>query len=157
MLICCIFSGCSEHTVSDVTPKVTSFRCDFEIVDSDLSGQMSVNREGDLSVIFSGPDIINGTAIRVKEDSVILEFQGISERYSREETPKDSPAVLLYDAFCNSQSKTPKLSDGDITVETATNNGKCTLTLNGMRFITKIETPQHIFILSNHVETNESS
>ncbi len=108
-------------------------------------------------MIFSGPDIINGTAIRVKEESVILEFQGISERYSLEETPKDSPAVLLYDAFSNAQSKAPTLSDGDIIVETATTDGKCTLTLNGMGFVTKIETPQHIFTLSNHVEINDLS
>ena len=157
MLICCIFSGCSEHKVSDITPKITSFKCDFEITESDLSGQLSVNSEGDLSVIFNGPDIINGTAVRVKEESVILEFQGISERYSRDETPDDSPAVLLYDAFSNAQSKIPTLSDGDIIVQTATNDGKCRLTLNGMGFVTKIETPQHIFTFSNHVEINDLS
>ena len=58
--------GCSNHTVSDVEPIVKGFKCDFSVADSDLSGELFVNNEGDLSMVFSGPDIINNVGIRVK-------------------------------------------------------------------------------------------
>ncbi len=135
-------------------PKTASFGCDFSINDSDLSGSISVNSEGDLSVIFNGPDIINGTAVRVKEESVILEFQGISERYSREETPPDSPAVLLYDALICARNKKPTVIDGEIAIRDSTSNNKFTITLNGMGFVTKAELDEITFIFTNHIEMN---
>lgn len=154
VIICCLFSGCSKHEIEEIKPKVTSFQCDFEIIDSDLSGQLSVNNEGDLSIIFKGPDIINGTAIRVKEESIIVEVQGISERYSRADTPSNSPALLLYDAFIASKTKRPNVKNSEIVVTGVANDNAFVLTLNGMGFISKADFENLNFIFTNHIELN---
>lgn len=144
--------GCSNGPISDISPKCNNFKCDFEIAGSDLSGELSVNAEGDLSLVFSGPDIINGTGIRVKENSVIIEFQGISERYSRNDAPKDSPALHIYDALIE-MPKCEPLFDGDETVIKGNSpSGNFTAVLDGKGFITRmsfLEIESDI-ILKNH-------
>ena len=134
-LICCLFCGCSNGILSDISPITKGFSCKFSIADSDLSGQLSVNLEGDLSLIFNGPDIINGIGIRVKEESVIVEVDGISERYPRNDAPPDSPALLIYDALSAAKDFSPT-ADGDRIIL----KGKdCILMLDGYGYITKME------------------
>lgn len=145
--------GCSNHTVSDVEPIVKGFKCDFSVADSDLSGELFVNNEGDLSMVFSGPDIINNVGIRVKEESVIIEVQGISERYSRSEAPKDSPALHIYDALLYMKSLTPKIIDNAITVEGSSQSGGFTAILNGTGYITELRFDKidMVFKFDNHI------
>lgn len=135
VLLCCFFCGCSNGNLSDISPITKGFLCSFSVADSDLSGNLSVNAEGDLSLVFSGPDIINGIGIRVKEESVIIEVDGISERYPRNEVPTDSPALLIYDALTTAKDFSPT-TDGDRIVL----KGKdFLLTLDGYGYITEME------------------
>lgn len=139
--------------MSDVEPIVKGFKCDFSVADSDLSGELFVNNEGDLSMVFSGPDIINNIGIRVKEETVIIEVQGMSERYSRSEAPTDSPALYIYDSLISMKSLSPKITDDVITVKGSSQSGGFTAILNGTGYITelrfdKIDT---VFKFDNHI------
>ena len=144
--------GCSNDSISDISPKCNNFKCDFEIAGSDLSGEMSVNVEGDLSLVFSGPDIINGTGIRVKENSVIIEFQGISERYVRSDAPKDSPALHIYDALIQIPNCEPLLDGEETVVKGKSLSGDFTAELDGKGCIIRISFPEieSEIILKNH-------
>ena len=135
VILCCLFCGCSNGILSDISPITKGFSCDFSIADSDLSGQLSVNIEGDLSLVFEGPDIINGIGIRVKEESIIIEVDGISERYPRNDAPPDSPALLIYDALSAAKDISPAADSDRIILK-----GKdYLLTLDGYGYITKME------------------
>ena len=157
LLICCILSGCSKHETENIIPLVKGFECDFSIADSDLNGQLSVNQEGDLSLVFSGPDIINGVGIRVKEESVIVEVKGISERYSINEAPSNSPALLLYYALISMADKHPKVIDNKIQIIGSSQSCGYKATLNGTGQIVSIDFEENDITLNftNHVETKQ--
>ena len=156
MLICIGLCGCSNQSKLDVTPIAKGFECDFSITDSSVSGEMSVNIEGDLSFIFSGPDIINTLSIRIKEQSVILEVQGISERYKREEVPKDSPLLLIYDALLSmpTDELDVTVSDSKTIVSGNNANGNYKATLDGTGHITEISFSKSDTVIqfSNHID-----
>lgn len=138
VLLCCLFCGCSNNSLTDISPITNKFSCNFSVADSDLSGQLSVNAEGDLSLVFGGPDIINGIGIRVKEESVIIEVDGVSERYARSEVPTDSPALLIYDALTVAKNFSPT-ADGDrIVLIGKGDSGGFSLTLDGYGYITEM-------------------
>ncbi len=99
---------------------------------------MSVNSEGELSIIFTKPDFINGLGIRVKEESVITEVQGISERYSRNEAPDDSPALYIYDILCVANSFEAEIINDEITLSGTCLSGDFSLKLNGTGYISQI-------------------
>lgn len=140
MLIFACLCGCSKQAYNDVLPITKGFECEFEVVDSNLSGNMFINVEGELSFIFESPDIINSMAIRIKEDSVILEVHNLSERYRRDSVPNDSPLLLIYDALlsmsCDALETT--VSDSNILVMSSNQNGSYKATIDGNGFITKI-------------------
>ncbi len=146
--------GCSKHGATDIKPKAFGFKCDFTVEGSDLSGEMSVNAEGDLSMVFTGPDIINGTGVRVKEDSIIVEVHGISQRYKRSDAPNDSPAILIYDALVEMKSATPVISDGEIKVFSAGNSGEFSATLDGTGHIILFSFAESdtVLHLKNHID-----
>lgn len=153
--MCCI-CGCSKDDVSDITPITKSFKCDFSIEGSDLNGELSVNSEGDLSIVFSGPDIINGTAIRIREESVIIDVQGAVERYARDTVPEDSPALYIYDALTATENLKPKVNNNKIYIDGDCLSGGFSAVLNGTGFITELtlhDTGTTVFF-NNHFRIN---
>ena len=147
--------GCSNHKASDIEPITRGFKCNFSVVDSDLSGELFVNAEGDLSMIFKGPDIINNVGIRVKEESVIIEVAGLSERYSRADAPNDSPALYAYDAFISMNDFTPFFENDVISVSGKSKSGGFKALINGTGYITELHFDNIDTVLNfeNHVIT----
>ncbi len=95
---------------------------------------MTVDENRDLTVVFSTPEKIAGFGMTVQTDGVIIELQGITEKYSMQEIPGDSPAVKLYNALITAEGLTPSGNDGEITVE----HEDFSALLNGTGFITQI-------------------
>ena len=145
--------GCSNHKASDIEPITKGFNCDFSIVSSDLSGELSINSEGDLSIVFSGPDIINNVGIRVKEESIIIEVHGISERYTRAQAPQDAPALYIYDALASINKLTPVVKNDEIYISGKCKSGNFKAILNGTGYITKLMFDQidTVFVFENHI------
>ena len=108
----CFAVGCSNSKGNEITPILSGFKCDFTIEGSELSGEIKVENDGVLTVSFSGDDIINGLKMQVKQEAVTVDVNGITETYSREDVPENSPAFYIYDALIASKNIKPK-SDGD--------------------------------------------
>lgn len=136
--MCCALCGCSKSETADITPITNGFKCDFSIKDSDLSGELSVNQDGYLTVIFSGPDIINGTSISVKEEIIIIEVQGVTEQYARSTVPDDSPALYIYDALLAADGIEPEIIDDEIQISGICRSGDFTAVLSGTGFLNSI-------------------
>ncbi len=144
--------GCSKQRYYDIIPVTENIKCDFKIENSDLAGELTINAEGDLSLIFTSPDNIKDTGIRIKEECFIIEVHGISNRYPINEAPKDSPAICLYDAFNASKSISPTLIDDVITVKGSSESCDFSMEISNAGYITKISLGDHtVFLFSNHV------
>lgn len=104
-------------------------------------------------MVFSGPDIINNVGIRVKEETVIIEVQGISERYSRSEAPTDSPALYIYDSLISMENLTPMAVDDVVMVKGSGQSGSFTAILNGTGYVTelKFDKIDTVLKLENHI------
>lgn len=124
--------------MSDITPITSGFECDFSIEGSDLSGELSVSRDKTLTVVFSGPDIINGTSICINGEVVKVEVQGITEKYARSTVPESSPALCIYDALISAEGITPTVKNDEIYIEGESRSGNFSAALNGTGFITEI-------------------
>lgn len=106
-------------------------------------------------MIFKGPDIINNVGIRVKEESVIIEVQGISERYSRDETPKDSPALHIYDALLSMDKLKPIIKNSSVIISGKSESGNFKAILSDSGYITELHFDEISTSLSfkNHVKS----
>ena len=124
--------------MSDITPITSGFECEFLVEGSDLAGEMSVSQDKILTMVFSGPDIINGTSICINGEVVTVEVQGITEKYSRSSVPKSSPALCIYDALISAESISPSVKNDIIYIEGDSQSGSFSATLNGTGFITEI-------------------
>ena len=124
--------------MSDITPITSGFECEFLVEGSDLAGEMSVSQDKILTMVFSGPDIINGTSICINGEVVTVEVQGITEKYSRSSVPKSSPALCIYDALISAESIAPSVKNDKIYIEGDSQSGSFSATLNGTGFITEI-------------------
>lgn len=113
---------------------------------------MSVNSEGDVTFVFASPSNINGTSIRVKEESVILEVHGISERYLRSSVPASAPTLYIYDSLDSAASIKPRIFEDGILIDGTSDSGKYTLYLGGTGFIERIvlHGTGTVFNFSNH-------
>lgn len=132
-----------------------SFKCDFSLDGSDLGGEMSVNREGDITFLFTSPDSINGTSIRVKEESVILEVHGISERYPRSDVPSGSPTLYIYDVLTAAPTLAPTPTDTKFRLEGQCISGGFSAEIGGTGFIESLtlKSSGSVFNFSNHAIT----
>ena len=140
MLIFACLCGCSNKGSRNVIPITKGFNCDFLISDLSLSGEMSVNVEGDISFIFTEPENIKSLSVRIKEESIILEVQGISERFKREEVPDDSPLLLVYDALQSMSVGELDITDFDSRTFVSSNNrnGSYKAMLDATGYITEL-------------------
>ncbi len=148
ILVC----GCTTSKADDIVPILKGFACDFSVDGSDLGGELSVNSEGDVTFLFVSPSNINGTSIRVKEESIILEVHGISERYLRSSVPNSAPTLYIYDSLNSAASIKPRIFDDSILIDGTSESGKYTLYLGGTGFIERIALhgTGTFFNLSNH-------
>lgn len=155
MLLCFAFCGCSNHGSDSVEVITASFKCDFSVDGSDLGGEMSVNGEGDITFLFSSPDNINGTSIRVKEESVILEVHGISERYPRSQVPSGSPTLYIYDVLTAASALTPTPDDTSFRLDGQCLSGGFSAKIGGTGFIESLtlKSSGSVFCFSNHAIT----
>ena len=74
--------ACSSD-ISDLKPIVKNFRCDFSIKNSDFSGQMFVDEQGNITLDYEQPNNINGTRLQVNENELTVETLGISKKYDK--------------------------------------------------------------------------
>ncbi len=135
IIICLCLNGCINKYEVEIAVVSCGFKCEFGIIGSELSGEMTVNQDGKLNMVFSGPDIINGVGITVVGETVIIDVRGITERYSRNTVPKDSPATYLYDILADISTLTPQINNDEITVSGNCESGKYDAVLNGTGFI----------------------
>lgn len=134
----CFAVGCSNSDTNEISPILSGFKCDFTIENSGLSGELEVENDGNLIISFSGDDIINGLKMQVKQEAVTVDVNGITESYSREEVPENSPAFCIYDALISSKNIKPK-SDGDyFKIDGDCKSGKFSIKLNSSGFISEL-------------------
>lgn len=134
----CFAVGCSNSGKNEISPILSGFKCDFTIENSELSGEIEVQNDGNLIISFSGDDIINGLKMQVKQEAVTVDVNGITETYSRQEVPEDSPAFYIYDALTASKNIKPK-SDGDyFKINGDCKNGEFSVKLNSSGFISEL-------------------
>ena len=150
MLFCI---GCSSAGNYGITPVLDKFKCDFSVEESEISGEIEVDENGTLTILFTGGDIINGIKMQVKEETLNIDVNGISEVYSRNEMPKSSPAFYIYDALIAAKQLTPSLKNEKFIIAGDCQSGPYILTLNDTGFIEKISPIGSglNFCLTNHV------
>lgn len=156
LILCLSFNGCVNKNEVDISVINCDFKCDFNIPNSDLSGEMTVKDDGKLSMFFSGPDIINGVGITVAGETIIIEVKGITERYSRSTVPEDSPATYIYDILKDIKSQIPEIKNEEITVLGNSASGEYEAVLSGTGFVETLtlkDTGVHI-TFTNHVVLN---
>ncbi|MBO5747010.1 MAG: hypothetical protein J6S13_07995 [Clostridia bacterium] len=134
-----ILCGCSNNEVYNISPVTSNFKCDFVIQNSKEHGELTVSESGDVTFLFQSDDSVNGLSITVKRDNIIIDVHGITEKYSRDELPDDSPILIFYESLLNASNSSPKLKGDEIIVSGETPNGTYTLLLDSSGFITQIE------------------
>lgn len=115
---------------------------------------MSVDNSGAVSLVFNGPDIINGISITVYDTVCKIEVQNISETYPIDQIPQDSPALLIYNALKTISDTSPTTSNGEIVANLLNKQSNYILTLDSTGFITAIKTKDLSIeiVFSNHCE-----
>ncbi len=134
----CFAVGCSNSDTNEISPILSGFKCDFTIENSELSGEIEVENDGVLTISFSGDDIINGLKMQVKQETVTVDVNGITETYSREEVPENSPAFCIYDALIASKQIKPKLNGEFFSIDGNSQSGKFFVKLNSSGFISEL-------------------
>lgn len=134
----CFAVGCSSSGENEISPVFSGFKCDFTIENSDLSGELEVENDGVLTISFSGDDIINGLKIQVKQESLTVDVNGITETYSRQEVTENSPAFYIYDALITSKQIKPKLNGEFFIIDGNSKSGKFSVKLNSSGFIAEL-------------------
>lgn len=145
--------GCSSAESEGVTPVLDKFKCDFSIEESELSGEIEVDENGALTILFSGDDIINGIKMQVKDETLNVDVNGVAEVYSRNEVPENSPLFYIYDALISAKQSTPTLKGDIFIIEGDCKSGPYILTLSGTGFIEKFSPVDSglSFYFANHV------
>ena len=134
----CFAVGCSNSETNEISPILSGFKCDFTIENSELSGEIEVENDGVLTISFSGDDIINGLKMQVKQETVTVDVNGITETYSREEVPENSPAFYIYDALISSKEIKPRLNGEFFIIDGNSKSGKFSVILNSSGFIAEL-------------------
>lgn len=134
----CFAVGCSNSETNEISPILSGFKCDFTIENSELSGEIEVENDGVLAISFSGDDIINGLKMQVKQETVTVDVNGITETYSREEVPENSPAFYIYDALISSKEIKPRLNGEFFIIDGNSQSGKFSVKLNSSGFIAEL-------------------
>ena len=150
----CFAVGCSNSKGDEITPILSGFKCDFTIEGSELSGEVEVENDGVLTVSFSGDDIINGLKMQVKQEALTVDVNGITETYSREEVPENSPAFCIYDALICSKNLKPK-ADGDyFTIDGECKSGDFSIKLSSSGFISELSlnNSDTVFLFKNQIK-----
>ncbi len=150
----CFAVGCSNSKGDEITPILSGFKCDFTIENSELTGEIDVEYDGTLTISFSGDDIINGLKMQVKQESVTVDVSGITETYSREEVPEDSPAFYIYDTLIVSKNIKPKLSGDYFKIDGKCKSGDFSIKLNSSGYVSKLSlnNSDTVFILKNQIK-----
>lgn len=150
----CFAVGCSSSGENEISPVFSGFKCDFTIENSDLSGELEVENDGVLTLSFSGDDIINGLKMQVKQESLTVDVNGITETYSREEVPENSPAFCIYDALITSKQIKPKLNDEFFIIDGSSKSGKFSIKLNNSGFISELilNNSNTVFLFKNQIK-----
>ncbi|MBQ1183857.1 MAG: hypothetical protein IIX60_05365 [Clostridia bacterium] len=149
----CFAVGCSNSEENEISPILSGFTCEFTIESSGLSGELNVEKDGVLTICFIGDDIINGLKMQVKQESVTVDVNGITETYSRQEVPENSPAFCIYDALIASKQIKPKLSGDVFTLNGNSKSGNFSIKLNNSGFISEIAliNSDTVFLLKNQI------
>lgn len=122
-----------------------------------MHGELTVSKSGDVTFLFQGDDSVNGLSITVKQDSIIIDIRSITEKYSRDELPDDSPILVFYESLKSASNSTPELNGEKITVSGKNSYASYDLLLDSSGFITQIESDANSYKirLSNHYLINQ--
>ncbi len=134
----CFAAGCSNSDTNEISPILSGFKCDFTIENSELTGEIGVENDGVLTISFSGDDIINGLKLQVKQESVTVDVNGITQAYSRQEVPENSPSFYIYDALIESKEIKPKFNGEFFIIDGNSQSGKFSIKLNSSGFISEL-------------------
>ncbi len=137
-VITCLTAGCSNIDVDNISPILSGFQCDFSIEDSELSGSLTVQNDNAVTFEFSGNDIINGLTLQVKDNTVTVYVNGITEAYSKAEVPDSSPAVYVFDALISAKQIKPVLKNELFSISGNSNSGKFELIIGTTGFIESV-------------------
>ena len=117
---------------------------------------MNVDSEGNVSMIFHGPDIIDGISISVTKAKCTIDVEGITKTYSVDQIPSDSPIILVYKALNKAENISTKTTNKKTTIENNSEYGNYILEIDSIGFITSLKSTKNSteIIFSNHIENN---
>ncbi len=98
------FSGCSSGS-SNITPitKGIYFNAELEYYNEYFKAEVLVEQNGDMKMLFSSPNEINGLSYTFNGDEVTAEYLGLSYKTDISETSNGAVALKLYNALRDTQ------------------------------------------------------
>lgn len=150
-----IQSGCSSKKELNIKPLLNNFDCEFEILNTNISGTMKVDSEYNITFEILHPNNIHGTKLEVFQDYFTVFVGDISKKYRKQEQDKQTTPYYIYSALKCSESKMFSTNNDELFIEDNCDGGKYKININNLGFVEKIELKNNnqIFILHNQNKT----
>lgn len=133
--LCC----CTAPQISDLKPLVSDFSCDFNVCDSELSGYLTVDHQGNISLEIKTPERLIGTKISVDEHSISIDTLGLTKSFDKDIVPEYSEVIHLYDALQFTKDLHLTEHDGSITASGTSKSGEFLIHFDDLGYPTSIE------------------
>ncbi len=90
--------------------------CEFSLENCNISGQLSVDENGECTFEFLTPSELNGTIINVNQGFVNIESNGYKSEIEAENFPQNSFVLNLYSALLSLSEHNPINESGKISI-----------------------------------------
>lgn len=125
-----IFSGCSNSKVSDIDFCTNGFNCEFSLIDSDISGELTVSDNGECLFVFDSPTELIGTEITVNNEAVFIKSDGYTKKFDPKDIPQYSFALNVHNALLSVNVTRLNDKSGKLTIEGISDSGNFSIEFN---------------------------
>ena len=149
MFVALIFSGCSKST--QVVLISSDYECEFEVLDSDFKGGLTVFNSNNFVLSFESPAELLGTTLEINGSLVLVDSYDYSSQFDINDIPQNSFILSLYNVF-NELNKQDIFNNHEITVNNTNDNYK--IIINNLGYIESVNANSNQkILLKNHMKT----